>query len=180
MDTGKLLIALILISICGCFSPQLDSPEKLFGAFAAGDKKLVVIFTPRYCISGVAEFVRLYPASRYKFVKKYYHICRRGRDVVIKTGSAWSEGGVEYAVDSLDKLTTGNFIDRGGTFRRIPVEEAWKLLEKMGYDRKKVEAVPPCTMNHAANERKDVIIIYDSIKSRKFSRLDSWALPPEK
>ena len=180
MDTDKLLIALILISVCGCSSLQLDSPERLFGAFAAKNGEVVVIFTPRYCISRAAEFVRLYPASKYKFVKKYYHVYRRGRHVVIKTGSAWSEGGVEYAVDSLDKLTTGNFIDRGGTFRRIPVEEAWKLLEKMGYDRKKVEAAPPCTANHADNERKDEIIFYDSIKSRKFSRLDSWARPQEK
>ena len=92
-------------------------------------------------------------------------------------GPGWSDGGVGYAVDSLDKLTTGSFIDRGGTFRRIPVEEAWKRLEKMGYDRKKVEAAPPCTTKyHAVDKRRDKIVLYDSIKSRKFSRLDSWRL----
>jgi len=165
----RYLFSVLFLALASCRYCGVDAPEDLRGAFADPERKIVIVITPEFLIT--AWEGRKASASDHKLsplwgVKKYYHIVKDGNTLIIKAGPAWSDGGEALRVIGKDELETGNFLDRGGRFRRISLPEARKLLLKFGFDRHEIDEAPPFPLKHYYRSQRKKCVVYDSLTGK--------------
>ena len=159
------LPALLLIGGCCHHGGEFDI-RRLCGCFATPERSAVLMLDEDYVIAAAAPDQTTATDLPYRTAKQRYHIFRRGGSLFLQTGPGWSTGGIAYRIEGENRLSAGNFLDRGGVFERIPEAEVVRTIARFGYDLERLKAapayVPPFYGEDPKKDRK--IILYDSFR----------------